>query len=187
MTKTTLLFSMILLLLAQSSPMARSLQEIRDSGTLNVGVAKAIPWVMSNAKGDLMGSEIDVASLLVSELGVEEKVTVLEWSELIPALQKGNIDVIISGMSITPRRALKVDFTQPYGESEMSLLARRDSPAGKASDIEAMNQASVKIGTTAGTISAEVMQQLFYSAQVTELPSIKSFLVSCKRATLTLW
>ena len=174
MTKITLLVSTLLLLAAHSSPMARSLQEIRDSGVLNVGVAKAVPWVMSNAKGDLLGAEIDVASLLVSDLGVEEKVTVLEWSELIPALQKGDIDVIISGMSITPARALKVDFTRPYGDSALSLLARRDGPAGEASDIEAINQASVKIGSTAGTISAEVSHQLFYSAQALEFPSIKA-------------
>jgi len=174
MTKITLLLSMIALLVGHSSSMARSLQEIRDSGVLNVGVAKVIPWVMSNAKGDLLGAEIDIASLLISELGVEEKVTVMAWSELIPALQKGDIDVIISGMSITPARALKVDFTIPYGDSELSLLARRDSPAGEASDIEAVNQKSVKIGATAGTISAEVSHQLFYSAQILEFPSIKA-------------
>jgi polar amino acid transport system substrate-binding protein len=122
--------------------MARSLQEIRDSGTLKVGVAKVIPWVMTDADGVLIGSEIDMATLLASDLGVEEKVTVLMWTQLIPTLQSGDIDVIISGMAITPSRALKVDFTNPYGDSPVSLLARRDSPAAKATEVPAMNQDS---------------------------------------------
>jgi polar amino acid transport system substrate-binding protein len=172
MNKLAILLSMILLTAGSSSLMARSLQEIRDSGTLKVGVAKVIPWVMTDADGALIGSEIDIATLLASDLGVEEKVSVLMWTQLIPILQSGDIDVIISGMAITPSRALMVDFTNPYGDSPVSLLARRDSPAAKASDVPAMNQENTKIGATRGTLSADIAHQQFYSAQVMEFPSL---------------
>ncbi|HRY16420.1 MAG TPA: transporter substrate-binding domain-containing protein, partial [Candidatus Competibacteraceae bacterium] len=176
MKKLFLLFSTVLLMFGPISLMARSLDEIRKAGTLKVGVALATPWVLKDAQGELTGSEIDIASLLTTDMGVEQESIVLAWNDLIPALKDDKIDVIIAGMSITPARALEVAFSQPYAESTLAVLARREGPAAAAQDAQNMNQENIKIGVTKGTVAAQTAQQLFYQAQVVELPGFKELI-----------
>ena len=116
------LFVAMLGLLAVATP-ADTLDDIIKNGTLKVGVSLFTPWTMQDASKQLSGFEIDVADKLAQDMGVKVKYSVYEWDLIIDALNKGEIDLIAGGMSITPARALKVNFIRPYADSGLSLIA----------------------------------------------------------------
>src|SRR5262245_11470139 len=64
--------------------------------------------------GQLKGVEIDFANELAKETGRKLELVQMPFVELIPALEGGKIDVIMSGMSVTSERKEKVEFTDPY-------------------------------------------------------------------------
>src|SRR5687767_13025184 len=89
----------------------RSFSQIMTARTLRVGVYPATPYVMKGVDGKFTGAEIDVAERLAKDLGIAAQFRQYEqWEQLVPALQRGEIDIIISGFSITPERALQVYF-----------------------------------------------------------------------------
>lgn len=78
---------------------------------------------MKDKNGEYMGFEIDVARKLAEDMGVQVEFVPTKWSGIIPALLSGKFDIIIGGMGITPARNLKVNFSQPYEFSGMSIVA----------------------------------------------------------------
>ena len=79
------------------------IQTITKRGKIKVGMSTFVPWAMRNKKGELIGFEIDVATKLAEDLGVEIEFVPTAWSGIIPALIAGNFDVIIGGMSVTTK------------------------------------------------------------------------------------
>jgi len=150
------------LLLSAVSGFATSLQQdlaqnsvveqIVKRGTLRVGMDTFQPWAMKDKKGTFIGFEIDVARRLAEDMGVKVEFVPTAWSGIIPALLTGKFDVIIGGMGILPKRALKVNFTKPYDFSGMSIVAHKEKANGFSS-LEDFNkkeiQVAVKLGTSA--------------------------------------
>ena len=83
----------------------------------------SVPWAMEDQQGNLTGFEIDVATKVAQDMGVDVEFGTTVWDELIPDLVGNKFDVIISGMSITPQRNLTVNFTRPYAHSTMQMTA----------------------------------------------------------------
>jgi len=127
-------------------------EQILKRGVLKVGMDTFQPWAMKDKNGEFIGFEIDVARRLAEDMGVKVEFVPTAWSGIIPALLTGKFDVIIGGMGIMPKRALKVNFTQPYDYSGMSIVAHKEMAAGFSS-LEDFNkkevQVAVKLGTTA--------------------------------------
>lgn len=128
------------------------IEQILKRGVLRVGMDTFQPWAMKDKNGTFIGFEIDVARRLAEDMGVKVEFVPTAWSGIIPALLTGKFDVIIGGMGILPKRALKVNFTRPYDYSGMSIVAHKELAAGFAA-LEDFNkkdvQIAVKLGTTA--------------------------------------
>lgn len=128
------------------------IEQILKRGVLKVGMDTFQPWAMKDKNGTFIGFEIDVARRLAEDMGVKVEFVPTAWSGIIPALLTGKFDVIIGGMGILPKRALKVNFTQPYDYSGMSIVAHKELAAGFSS-LDDFNkkdvQVAVKLGTTA--------------------------------------
>jgi polar amino acid transport system substrate-binding protein len=142
---------------------AEALQHIQTEGELRVGVSLFTPWTMTNAQGELVGFEIDVAKQLAKDIGVKPIFTVLDWKELLPALLQQRIDIIIAGMVITPERALKVNFSIPYASSGIGLATNLQLTKD-FTGIKDLNRPSVKVTCVAETVSAELAQRLLPNA-----------------------
>ncbi len=129
-----------------------TVEKIIRSGVLRVGMDTFQPWAMKDKTGKFIGFEIDVATRLAEDMGVKVEFVPTAWSGIIPALLTGKFDVIIGGMGILPKRALKVNFSQPYDFSGMSIVAHKGKAEGFAS-LEDFNkpevQVAVKLGTSA--------------------------------------
>lgn len=122
----------------------------KDDDTLVVGMELQYPpFETSNAAGDPEGISVDLAYALGEYLGKEVEIQNIAWSGLIPAIQSGKIDVIISSMSVNPEREESVSFSKPYAHSTLGILANKDSGVEDASDLTKDGlRVAVKVGTT---------------------------------------
>ncbi len=93
---------------------------------LVVGTAASRPPLnMTMKDGQITGLEADLARFVAAGLGVKLTLKPIQFSNLISALESGQVDMILSGMTITPERNLKVAFVGPYFVSGKSLLTKR--------------------------------------------------------------
>jgi len=129
-----------------------TLEQIMKRGVMRVGMDTFVPWAMKDKTGKFVGFEIDVARQLAKEMGVKVEFVPTKWAGIIPALLTGKFDVLIGGMGIRTKRALKVNFTIPYDYSGMSMVASKKKAAGFSS-LEDFNkpevELAIKLGTTA--------------------------------------
>jgi len=129
-----------------------TLEQIMKRGVMRVGMDTFVPWAMKDKTGKFIGFEIDVARQLAEDMGVDVEFVPTKWAGIIPALLTGKFDVLIGGMGIRTKRALKVNFTIPYDYSGMSMVAHKKKAAGFSS-LDDFNkpevELAVKIGTTA--------------------------------------
>ena len=121
---------LVLLTCFGSGPLwARTLEEIRSSGVLRVGVkADVMPWgFRERPDGPILGMEPDLAALLAQRLGVTLQLVAVESSERVEALNRGRIDLLIATFSDTPERRAQVTMVYPsYYASGVNLLARKE-------------------------------------------------------------
>ena len=97
---------------------------------------------------DYVGFDMDLARALAKEMGMELEIQSMGFDALIPALDSGTIDMIASGVSITPERQQKVAFSAPYYKSGLSILVKNENTTIKNfKDLEG-KKIAVQIGTT---------------------------------------
>ena len=142
-----------------------ALEQILQRGVLKVGMSTFVPWAMKDKSGNFIGFEIDVATRLAQDMGVEVEFVPTKWSGIIPALLTGKFDVIIGGMGIRPDRNLKVNFSIPYDYTGMSLMAHKELAAGFDS-LEDFNNPDVSISARLGTTAEMAAKKYMPKAQL---------------------
>jgi polar amino acid transport system substrate-binding protein len=150
------------------------LEAIRKRGTILVGIAPQVPWVMRDPAGEWQGYEIDVARQLASDLGVELVLVRVPFVQLTDALVDGKVDIVSAGYSITPQRALVVDFSNPYATSEMQVFARADL-AGRD-----LNRADVTLGARTGGTTETTARARFPQAKIMTFPTERALYEALK-------
>ena len=86
------------------------------------------PYNFHKPDGSLAGFEIDLANDLCRRIKAECEIVAQDWDGIIPGLNAGKFDGIMSGMSITPKRLEVIDFSLPYASSPTTLVVTKDSP-----------------------------------------------------------
>lgn len=151
-------------------PMAAAesvIDEVLDRGTLRVGLSSFIPWAMRDKNGEFIGFEVDVAKEVAKDMGVELEIVPTAWDGIIPALLAKKFDVIISGMFITPARNLQINFTLPYDESGLGIVANRQLAAGFDS-IDDFNRSDVTFALRRGTYPVTYVKENLPEAQIAQ-------------------
>ncbi len=167
----TRLFSLCVLL-TTSPVFADALDDIIERGTIRVGVSEFVPWTMKTPDGELVGFEVDVAKKIAGDMGVTAEFKVYEWTDIIQALNAGEIDVIAGGMAMTPARALKVNFTRPTAESGIGIATNTEMTKMITSFAE-LNDPKVIVATVADTYAASVAEMFFNEASVNTFRSVE--------------
>ncbi len=147
-----------------------TLSGILERGVIRVGNSTFAPWVMKDKTGKLVGFEIDVATRLAKDMGVSVQFVPTQWEGIIPALLAGKFDVIIGGMSVTPKRNLTVNFSIPYNYSGMSLVAHKKLADGFSS-IEDFNQPQVSIAVRLGATPENAAKKFMPKAKLRRFDS----------------
>lgn len=133
--------------------------------TLRVGMSVDYPPLAYKQEGRIVGIEADSALAVSKLLGRELKLVELDFEDLIPALQEGRIDVIMSGMSVTPKRSEQVVFAEPYMNiGQMAITVTRK--AGRFAQTWAIYQDDVKVGVEPGTTGAAFAEEELPDAAV---------------------
>ena len=104
------------------------------------------------------GYDVVVAKRIADELGKELEVKKIVWDNLVVAINQGDIDAIIAGMTDTPDRRKQVDFTDPYYESQMVVIVRSDSDLVNISDIQELS--GYKVMGQLATLYDDVIDQI---------------------------
>ncbi len=124
----------------------------KESEVLRVGMElKYPPFETKDESGNPTGASVMLAEALGKYLGRDIQIVDTAYASLIPALEQGDIDVIISSMTITPAREEVVDFSDPYTNSQLMMLVHVDS---KVQSPEDLNDPEVTIASKSGTIGA---------------------------------
>jgi len=142
-----------------------TIEQVLKRGVLRVGMSTFVPWAMKDKKGKLIGFEIDVATRLAKDMGVKVEFVPTKWAGIIPALLTGKFDVVIGGMGITPARNLKVNFTNPYDYSGMSMAANKKLAAGFSS-IEDFNRPEVVLTARLGATPVDAAKKFMPKAEL---------------------
>jgi polar amino acid transport system substrate-binding protein len=129
------------------------------------------PWAARAAGGELVGFEVDVARQLAADMGVEAQLFPYDVDRLIPALESGEIDLIAAGLTITPERALHVNFSAPYAESGIGLATHVERTAN-VTDVTALDSETFTIAAVEDSVGAELARRLWPRARVQLFPSI---------------
>jgi polar amino acid transport system substrate-binding protein len=120
----------------KSTKISPVLDRILTKKELVVGTAASMPpFNMTTKDGEIVGLEIDLANIIADAMNVKLRLKTVRFNDLITALESGQVDMILSSMTITPGRNLKVAFVGPYYVSGKSILT-------KQANIESMNEVS---------------------------------------------
>jgi len=112
---------------ASSSPI---IDRILSRGEVTVGMSGDMaPMNLLTKEEKIIGLDADLANLIAEAMGVKLTIQKIAFADLLPALEAGSIDMIISNMTMTPDRNLKVAFVGPYFTSGKALLTKRSSIA----------------------------------------------------------
>ena len=132
-------------------------QKKEEKQILKVGMELAYPpFEMSDKDGNPQGVSVDFAKKLGEYLGKEVIIENTAWSGLIPSLKTRKIDLIISSMTITDERKESIDFSIPYAQTALAILANKNSNVNSIDDLNITGKKiAVKKGSTGHIYATE--------------------------------
>lgn len=130
----------------------RTLDEIKESGTINIGVfSDKSPFGYVDENGEYAGYDVYFAERIGEDLGVEINYVSTEAANRIEYLQTGKVDIILANFTVTEERAQEVDFALPYMNVALGVVSPESAVVESLDDIGADDQIIVISGTTAET------------------------------------
>jgi len=85
--------------------------------------------------GEFDGIDIAIADLIAKDNGMTAEISNMEFDSLLIALQNGQIDAVIAGMTVTAERQESVNFTTPYYQATQVMIVKEGSDITKAADM----------------------------------------------------
>ena len=151
-------------------PTPMRLQRILDSGEIRIGLSgNQPPLNMIDKNGEIIGFEVDLMKSLAESMGLTTRFVVKPFADLIPAIERGEVDIVISGMTITPERNARVAFVGPYFISGKSVLTKSATIAS-ADSAASLDIADHRYAVLAGSTSEAFVEQVLPKA--TSVPTV---------------
>jgi len=127
------------------------------------------PFESVDAKntGEIVGFDIDIANLILDELGYELQIQSMDFNGLIAGLQAGRVDFVMSGMSATEERKTSVDFSEPYYYARNSIVSKAEHSYETLEALEGL-----VVGAQLGSIQEKVAYEVPNPADVRKLNKV---------------
>jgi ABC-type amino acid transport substrate-binding protein len=138
---------------------------------LRVGVTSTSPPLVFRRLGKLAGLEVEMAQRLANALGRDLRFLELPWEEQSTALLDGRTDVVMSGMSVTRARSVRIAFGEPYLRSGLAILMRR-SDTERYDSLEAVRLSTARVGVVEGTTGEIFARDELPDSQVALYPTV---------------
>jgi polar amino acid transport system substrate-binding protein len=143
------------------------LERILKSGELRVGMTgNQAPYNAKSRTGELIGLDVELAQMLAGAFGVEAKLVTKPFPQLLTALKASEVDIVISGMAITPERTREVTFVGPYLLTGNSILTNSKTLAAIKNAGE-INRSNIKLAALAGSTSQRFVERNLPETQLT--------------------
>jgi len=138
--------------------------EASQQKPLRIGVTPNYPPMIFNQGNNIAGAEADLARALAEKLNRPAQFVKLRWEKQIPALLDGKTDIIMSGMSVTKARKVRINFTDHYLKSGLVAMMHIEN-AAKYNSIESIKQGFLNIGVVEKTTSETFIKRNFTDVQ----------------------
>jgi polar amino acid transport system substrate-binding protein len=175
---TALVFSLAPCAIGSDIELAKksTLEEIQKRGELRVGFeAGYLPFEMADKKGNFIGFDIDMAKEMAKAMGVKFVPVNTAWDGIIPALITKKFDIIMSGMTVTQERNLKINFADPYIIVGQTILLNKKHE-GTVTSYKDLNDPKYTITSKLGTTGEQAIKRMIPKA------TYKSFEVETEAA-----
>ena len=148
-----------------------TLQRVIDFKVLKVGMSgNQPPMSMTNREGGLMGFDVDLAKALADAMKVKLEIVPMPFGKLLSALEDNKVDMVMSGLAITPERTEMVSFVGPYMMSGKSILTK-NSTLAKIEASKDFNRKELKLLALSNSTSASFVKTVAPDAQLIEIAS----------------
>jgi polar amino acid transport system substrate-binding protein len=153
-----------------AEPPSPTLARIVEKHEVRIGMSgNQPPFTMKARSGKLIGFDVDIANALAAAMGVKLKLVQKPFAELLPALERGEVDLVVSGMTMTPERSLKFNFAGPYYVSGKSVLTNSSELAGYG-DAAAFNKEGLTLVSLDGSTSQAFVRNVLSKATSVSAP-----------------
>ena len=147
---TVFVLVLSLLTIASADSAFRTLDEIKFSGTIRIGVfSDKNPFGYVDEYGEYQGYDVFFARRIGEDLGVTVEFVSTEAANRVEYLETGKVDIILANFTVTPERAEKVDFALPYMNVALGVVSPDSRIISDLSELTAEDQVIVISGTTA--------------------------------------
>lgn len=128
-----------------------------------------VPFEFLDQKtGEYVGFDVDLIDAIATEVGFEYELKPMDFAGIIPALQTGNLDIAIAGVTINPTRQKTIDFSDPYYDAGTAILVREDEE-----DIQTTEDLAGKVvATKQGTSSYDYLVEMGNVGEIIPFPNI---------------
>ena len=134
----------ILTVLLLAAPVAASAQDLVWAADAEGGAPYTFPDPRDPAH--IIGFEVDLANALAARMELKPRFVQNQWDGLVPGLERGEYDVVINGLEITPQRAERIHFSNPYFYSTLTITRRIDDPRiQRAEDLRGLTVGVLKV------------------------------------------
>ncbi|WP_274655384.1 basic amino acid ABC transporter substrate-binding protein [Paenibacillus humicola] len=123
--------------------------------TVKIGADTTFPPFESQVNGKLVGFDIDLITAIAEKENLTPKFSTMNFTGLIPAIQTGQIDVAVAGITIKKSRMAAVNFSNAYYKSGLSILVKKEL-AGSVKSLADLKGKTV--ATKKGTSSVDLVQ-----------------------------
>lgn len=131
------------------------------------------------------GYDVQIAFNIAENLGYRLEIYSYTWDALIPAVQSGNLDAIIAGMSPTEERKQGIAFSEPYYTSNLVVVTRTDSPIYGKTSLEEIDLSGVRIAAQPGTFHLDALKAQTSNVEVvSSLSTFSDMLMALNAGTI---
>ena len=150
----------------ESTRISPVLDRIVGKKELVVGTAGSMPPLnMTTKDGQIIGIEVDLAKMIAGAMDVKLTLKPLHFNDLLSALERGEVDMVLSSMTITPGRNLKFAFVGPYFHSGKSILTKKKN-VDSLDEISKMNNPDKVFTALKGSTSQMFVERMLPKAKL---------------------
>lgn len=182
----SLLLAMTMLTATASVASADHLEDIKKNGKLVVGAEVGFaPFEFyfedKNGEEYAAGFDMDLAREIASEIGVELEIADQAFTGLIPTLQTGDVDMLISGLSATDERREAVDFSDLYYTGVLRIVVREEDAEKYKTEEDVKGKV---LGAQMGSIQQTALESQFTDSEHLLLPKVPTLLMELKNGNV---
>ena len=114
------------------------------------------PFAYESPSKEIVGYDVDMIKAIAQKAGLQIKIVNTPWTGIFAALNNGDLDLVISGVTINDKRKQSYDFTAPYFEARQLIAVQKNSTVNSLKDL-----AGKKIGVVNGSTGDDIASREF--------------------------